>query len=123
MKFCTKCRVKKEMCLFWRDKRASDGRMSHCIDCRNRAKAVYYTDNPMTDAQIAKLRQQQREWIERNKVRYLHKKKLAKRRARAEAKLTGRSVVYKHTQTINFDERAWREKYKESVNLILSKRG
>lgn len=46
MKICTKCGLTKELTDFYKDKRASDGRYSHCAKCQNAITVAYAKANP-----------------------------------------------------------------------------
>ncbi len=46
MKKCTKCKATKNISMFYRNKRRTDGRQSHCKVCHNKANMKWRKENP-----------------------------------------------------------------------------
>jgi|SRR5665213_20476 len=81
MKTCTKCKEPRELTLFTKDKRASDGLQSQCEICRRVAKKAAYNVNPQK--YIAKVASWRRANPEKVQAQSMRQSDANVRRARA----------------------------------------
>lgn len=84
MKECCRCGVAKELSLFYKNKRSSDGHAYHCKECHNKTTVQWQQKNPERTSEINKAAQIKRREAkaQTQKVYYAKNKEYYKRKFR-----------------------------------------
>lgn len=126
MKECCRCNVAKDLSLFYKNKRSSDGHAYHCKECHNKTTIQWQQENPERASDINNIAQvkrrtqkaqTQREYYLNNKDYY--KQKSVEYRAKYPEKFVGRL----RKQKIDPDySREYRAKNKDLIKFHRKKR-